>query len=120
MHATFLELDISIRDNIFVYKLFDKRDEFPFEIVRMPDLRGNIPDHIFYGSFMAEIIRICRATLFYEDFLPKAKQIFTRMRNQGGVFQKLTKQITKATEKYPKIFSRYNKTSEAIIFDISD
>ena len=30
LHATFLELDISVKDNIFVYKLFDKRDGFPF------------------------------------------------------------------------------------------
>ena len=29
-HATFLELDITIVDGIFVYKLFDKRDDLPF------------------------------------------------------------------------------------------
>ena len=29
-HATFLELDISVQDGGFVYKLFDKRDDFPF------------------------------------------------------------------------------------------
>ena len=29
-HTTFLELDITIVDGIFVYKLFDKRDAFPF------------------------------------------------------------------------------------------
>ena len=35
-HATFLDLDIEIKEGIFVYKLFDKRDAFSFEIVRMP------------------------------------------------------------------------------------
>ena len=34
-HATFLDLNITIEDNIFAYKLFDKRDKFPFFIVRM-------------------------------------------------------------------------------------
>ena len=29
-HATFLELDITIVDGIWLYKLFDKRDAFPF------------------------------------------------------------------------------------------
>ena len=61
-HATFLELDITIMDGIFVYKLFDKRDGFPFTIIRMPDKRGNIPSHIFYGSIMSEFLRIGRAT----------------------------------------------------------
>ena len=37
-HATFLDLDINVSNGIFVYKLFDKRDNFPFYIVRMPDL----------------------------------------------------------------------------------
>ena len=34
-HATYMELDISILNKIFVYKLFDKRDDFPFSIVKM-------------------------------------------------------------------------------------
>ena len=34
-HATFLDLGITIKYNIFVYKLFDKRDKFPFFIVRL-------------------------------------------------------------------------------------
>ena len=34
-HATFVDLDITIENNIFIYKLFN-RDEFPFFIVRMP------------------------------------------------------------------------------------
>ena len=29
LHATFLELDIQIVDDLFIYKLFDKRDGFP-------------------------------------------------------------------------------------------
>ena len=36
-HATFLDLDITIEDGVFMYKLYDKRDEFPFHIIRMPD-----------------------------------------------------------------------------------
>ena len=31
-HATFLDLDITIKDGIFVYKLFDKRDAFHFSL----------------------------------------------------------------------------------------
>ena len=29
-HATFLDLDINVSNGIFIYKLFDKRDDFPF------------------------------------------------------------------------------------------
>ena len=37
-HATFLNLDIKIEDRRFIYKLYDKRDDFPFFIVRMPHI----------------------------------------------------------------------------------
>ena len=49
-HATFLDLDITVANNIFVYKLFDERGKFPFIVVRMPYLSSNIPSSIFYGS----------------------------------------------------------------------
>ena len=45
---------------------------FPFFIVRMPDLSGNIPLHVFYGSVMSESLHIARKTLYYADFLPVA------------------------------------------------
>ena len=82
-HATFLELDISIVDGLFIYKLYDKLDDFPFHIIRMPDKNGNIPLHVFYGSIMSEFLRIARATLLFSDFLPRAKALFERMIKQG-------------------------------------
>lgn len=42
-NATFLYFDIIIKGNIFVHKLFDKREKFCFFIVRMPYLLSNIP-----------------------------------------------------------------------------
>ena len=42
-HATFLNLDITVKDGVFVYKLFDKRDAFPFFVVRIPYTYSNIP-----------------------------------------------------------------------------
>ena len=98
-HATFLDMEINIVDGIFVYKLFDKRDSFPFDIVRMPNLGGNIPQHIFYGSFMAEILRIGRATLYYLDFLTRVKQLYCRMAKQGGNKEKAPTSHRENTDK---------------------
>ena len=117
-HATFLDLDISVKEGIFVYKLFDKRDDFPFFIVRMPDLSGNIPDHVFYGSVMSEFLRVARATLLYPDFLLKAKDLFNRMLNQNGSKSMLLLQIKKAMTNHSDVFQRYHKTSKDILSDI--
>ena len=117
-HATFLQLDITIRDGIAVYKLFDKRDNFPFFIVRMPDLGGNIPSHVFYGSVMSEFLRIARSTLLYSDFLPVASSLYKRMLNQGGSQVKLLNQIRKALTRHPSAFD-FKKSASQIIADIT-
>ena len=118
-HATFLELDITIKNGIFVYKLFDKRDNFPFFIVRMPDLTGNIPSHVFYGSFMSEILRIARATLIYEDFVLKAKELIKRMLTQGASAPLLLRQINKVLTNHPDAFKSFNKSTQDFCKDLA-
>ena len=118
-HATFLELDIEIIDNTFVYKLFDKRDAFPFSIVRMPDLRGNIPSHIFYGSIFSEFLRIARATLRYTDFLPKAIELIKRMIQQGAKMSTILRQIDRLMDKHPDAFDTFSVDSATIKLDLS-
>ena len=119
-HATFLELDITITDGIFVYKLFDKRDDFPFTIIRMPDKRGNIPSHVFYGSIMSEFLRIARATLLYQDFLPRAVGLFSRMISQGGIKFLVLRQVKRAITRHPIPFKKFPRSSGQIIADISN
>ena len=40
--ASFLDLYLTVKNDKFVYKIYDKRDDFPFEIVNYPNLTGNI------------------------------------------------------------------------------
>ena len=117
-HATFLDLDITIEDGVFVYKLFDKRDDFPFHIVRMPDRGSNIPSYIFYGTVLSEYLRIARSTLRLNDFIPRVSSLVVRMLNQGGQYFKLFKQFNKAMMRYPDPFTRYNMTPNNIILEI--
>ena len=117
-HATFLDLDITIVDGLFVYKLFDKRDAFPFFIVRMPNIKSNIPAYIFYGTFLSEILRIARCTLNYVDFLNRASLLYKRMVTQGGSEDKLAVQIRKANIKHPSAFLKYKINNNKMITDI--
>ena len=118
-HATFLDLDISIIDGLFIYKLYDKRDAFPFHIIRMPDKKGNIPLHVFYGSIMSEFLRIARATSLFSDFLPRAKSLFDRMIKQGGERGRVLAQIKRAMHRHPKPFIKFALTSHQIITSIT-
>ena len=44
---------------MFVYKLFDKRDAFPFFIICMPCIDSNIPKSIFLSAFVDDCLRNC-------------------------------------------------------------
>ncbi len=117
-HATFLDLDIKIQDGEFIYKLYDKRDNFPFFIVRMPDRRSNIPSFVFYGSLMSEFLRIARNTVNFDDFLPRAYNLVQRICNQGGNRNNIAKQLKKAYNMHPTEFTKYHKTPEQILHDV--
>ena len=104
---------------VFLIKLFDKRDDFPFSIVRMPDLSGNIPSFIFYGSIMSEFLRIARCTRLIEDFIPRAKMLCKRMVSQGGSKNVVIKQIRKAISRHPIPFSKFNISQSEMISRLS-
>ena len=73
--ASHLDLDLEINDGIFNSKLYDIREAFPFSVVRMPHLESNIPSKMFYSTISAEVLRICRATSKFSDFLDSVKKL---------------------------------------------
>ena len=118
VHASFLNLDITIKDGIFVYKLYDKRDAFPFSIVRMPYTSSNIPETIFYSALVGEFLRIAHSTLFYEDFLPKASELICRLNNQGAKRHISSRNLRKIMHRHHDEFSRFRVNPEQIINDV--
>ena len=84
----------------------------------MPDASSNIPSIIFYGSIFSEFLRIARCGLLFEDFIQRARELFTRMIVQGGLANIIIKQIRKAITRYPDVFSKFamnhNEISKAL------
>ena len=48
--AAFLGLHLSISNDIVSTKIYDKRDDFDFEIVNFPFLDGDVPSSTSYGA----------------------------------------------------------------------
>ena len=49
--ASFLDLHLSISDGFVKTKIYDKRDDFDFDIVNFPFLDGDVPRSASYGVF---------------------------------------------------------------------
>ena len=86
-----MDLNIKIKDGKFHFGLFDKRDSFPFSIVRMPDKSSNTPSSIVYSTIGAESLRIARASNNPESITP----LISHMSRQGVSIGKINSSILK-------------------------
>ena len=58
--APFLDLNLSITNSIVSSKIYDKRDDFNFEIVNFPFLDGDVPRSPSYGVYISQLNRFAR------------------------------------------------------------
>ena len=96
---TFLDLQIKIDNGIFNTAVFDKRDDFGFNITRLPYRCSNIPHKMFYASAAAECLRICRATSNEEQAVLSIRSLLSRIYKQGAVKSQLRNSVAKTFNK---------------------
>ena len=56
--AAFLDLHLSISNDIVSTKIYDKGDDFDYEIVNFPFLDGDVPRSTSYGVYISQLIRL--------------------------------------------------------------
>ena len=113
--ASFLDLDIKVQGNKFSLGLYDKRDSFPFSIVRMPYSSSNMPSKIFYSSIGAEILRIGRTTNSTFKFQLSSHNIIQRMIKQGANSHKIKQSLSEAYGRHVEVFKLFANTCDDFI-----
>ena len=63
--ATSSDLNLCIFNGTVSTKIYDKRDDFDFDIVIFRFLDGNVPRRTSYGVYISQLIRFVRAFLKY-------------------------------------------------------
>ena len=58
--APILDLHLSISNGFVSSKIYDKRDDFDFDIVNFPFLDGDVPRRPSYGVYISQLIRFVR------------------------------------------------------------
>ena len=85
--APFLHLSIS---NGFVSsKIYDKRDDFDFDIVNFPFLDDDVPRRPSYGVYISQLIRFARVCSHVDDFNTRNKCLTAKLLKQGYRYHKL-------------------------------
>ena len=66
--APFLDLHLSFSNGFVSSKIYDKRDDFDFDIVNFPFLDGDVPRRPSYGVYISQLIRFARVCSHVDDF----------------------------------------------------
>ena len=72
--APFLDLHLSISNGFVSSKIYDKRDDFAFDIVNFPFLDGDVPCFTSYGVYISQLIRFARVSSHVADFNARNKK----------------------------------------------
>ena len=106
--ASFLDLHLSISDGFVKTKLYDKRDDFDFDIVNFPFLDGDVPRSASYGVYISQLIRFARVSSHVDDFNTHNKVLTAKLLRQGYRYHKLRKAFSKFYRRHFDIVSKYN------------
>ena len=89
-------------------KIYDKRNDFDFEIVIFFYLDGYVPRRASYGVYISQLIRFARVSTQVTDFTIRSKLFTAKLLNQGYRYHKLRKAFSKF---YRRHFDLVSKSS---------
>ena len=89
--APFFYLHLSISNGFVSSKIYDKRDDFDFDIVNFPFLDGDVPRRPSYGVYISQLIRFARVCSHVDDFNTRDKCLTAKLLKQGYRYHKLRK-----------------------------
>ena len=89
--------------------IYDKRDDFHFQIVNFPFLPTNTPFDS-YGVYLSQFIRYAQCCSHYDDFLKnrcRHKRLADRLLSQGYKVLRLEKSFKKFDGRYQDFIEKY-------------
>ena len=89
-------------------KIYDKRDDFDFDIVNFPFLDGDVPRSTSYGVYISQLIRFARVSSHVADFNARNKSLTAKLLQQGYRYHKLRKTFSKFYRRHYELVSKFN------------
>ena len=89
--APLLDLNLSILNGFVSSKIYDKRDDFDFDIVSFPFLDGDVPRTTSYGVYISQLIRFARVFSHLTDFNARNRSVTAKFLQERYRYHKLRK-----------------------------
>ena len=102
-----MDLHLSISNGFVSFKIYDKRDDFDFDIVNCPFLDGDVLRSTSYGVYMSQLIRFARVSSHVADFNARNKSLTAKLLQQGYRYDKLRKTFSKFYRRHYELVSNF-------------
>ena len=113
--APFLDLNLCISNGTVSTKIYDKRDDFDFDIVNFPFLDGDVPWRTSYGVYISQLIRFARASSNLNDFNYRNKALTAKLLRQGYRYFKLRKAFSKFYRRHSALLEKYSVSLKTLL-----
>ena len=88
-------MNININNNTFEYELYDKRNDYDFQVISLPNLKSNIPMAAAYSVIYSQVLRHFNATNNIDKFYLSLGRLKSKMIKQNFNRQGIDKQFNK-------------------------
>ena len=99
-------MHLSISNGFVSSKIYDKCDDFDFDIVNFLYLDGDVPRST-YGVYISQLIRFARVCNV-ADFNARNKSLTAKLLQQGYRYHKLRKTFSKFYRRHYELVSKFN------------
>ena len=108
LEALLLDLSLSKTNGIVSSKIYDKQDDFNFEIVNFPFLDGDVPRSPSYGVYISQLIRFARVCSNVNDFNNRNLFLTAILLKQGYIYHKIRKAFSKFFHRHSELIVKCN------------
>ena len=94
--------------DIVTSKIYDKLNDFNFEIVNFPFSDGDGPRSPSYGVYISQLIRFVRVCSNVDDFFNRNVFLTTKLLKLGYQYHKIPKAFSKFYHRHSELIVKYN------------
>ena len=114
--TAFLDLNLWIHNDIVSTKIYDKQDDFNFDIVNFLFLDGDVPQRpSYHGVYISQLIRFARASSHVTDFNNRNKFLTAKLLTQGYRYHKLHKAFSKFYRRHFELIEKCHVSQKKLM-----
>ena len=106
-NVNYLDLNINITPEGLNISIYNKTDDFNFDVVSLTFPHSNIPLEVGYNVFFSQILRYGNVCTSLDIFTFHLHKIYEILVNRGYNREKLIKNIQRCLRKYNSVFRKF-------------